>query len=96
MLGVNDERTDSYVRAIRDHVNGRTQCVVIIVPTSRDDRYSAIKRLCCIEKPVPSQVGTSQRNAATQFRIIELGSSDANDCASAETEVRDAENRIAS
>ncbi|XP_065830472.1 piwi-like protein 2 [Oscarella lobularis] len=56
MLGVNDERTDSYVRAIRDHVNGRTQCVVIIVPTSRDDRYSAIKRLCCIEKPVPSQV----------------------------------------
>ena len=25
-------------------------------PTSRDDRYSAVKKLCCIERPVPSQV----------------------------------------
>ena len=25
-------------------------------PTSRDDRYSAVKKLCLIERPVPSQV----------------------------------------
>jgi len=30
--------------------------VVAIMPTPRDDRYSAVKKLCCVEKPVPSQV----------------------------------------
>jgi len=30
--------------------------VVIIMPTPRDDRYSAVKKLCCVEMPVPSQV----------------------------------------
>ena len=32
------------------------QLVVVICPTSRDDRYSAIKKLCCVECPIPSQV----------------------------------------
>jgi len=32
------------------------QLVVTIFPTSRDDRYNAIKKLCCVESPVPSQV----------------------------------------
>lgn len=27
-----------------------------IVPNNRKDRYDAIKKLCCVEKPVPSQV----------------------------------------
>jgi len=27
-----------------------------IFPSSRDDRYNAIKKLCCVEYPVPSQV----------------------------------------
>jgi len=27
-----------------------------IFPSSRDDRYNAIKKLCCVESPVPSQV----------------------------------------
>lgn len=30
--------------------------VVTILPTNRKDRYDAIKKLCCLEKPVPSQV----------------------------------------
>lgn len=29
---------------------------MIVFPTSRDDRYSAVKKLCCIDHPVPSQV----------------------------------------
>lgn len=33
------------------------QLVVVINPTNRDDRYSAIKKVCCVETPVPSQVG---------------------------------------
>lgn len=34
----------------------QVQMVVTIFPTSRDDRYNAIKKLCCVECPVPSQV----------------------------------------
>ncbi|KAH8034243.1 hypothetical protein HPB51_021956 [Rhipicephalus microplus] len=34
----------------------QVQVIVIIFPTSRDDRYSAVKRLCCVDMPVPSQV----------------------------------------
>jgi len=32
------------------------QLVVAVFPSSRDDRYNAIKKLCCVECPVPSQV----------------------------------------
>ena len=31
-------------------------CQNLEVPTPRDDRYAAVKKLCCVEKPVPSQV----------------------------------------
>ena len=57
MLELRDDRTESYLRFIREHLNPQTQVVVIIFPTSRDDRYSAVKKLCCVESPVPSQVG---------------------------------------
>jgi len=30
--------------------------IVAICPTSRDDRYSAIKKICCVDNPIPSQV----------------------------------------
>ncbi|KAL1438066.1 hypothetical protein MTO96_010408 [Rhipicephalus appendiculatus] len=51
-----NDSTDSYVRAIKDVLSKMVQVIVIIFPTSRDDRYSAVKRLCCVDMPVPSQV----------------------------------------
>ena len=56
MLDLRDDRTETYLRMIREHLNPQTQVVVVIFPTSRDDRYSAVKKLCCVESPVPSQV----------------------------------------
>eukprot|EP00795_Rhopilema_esculentum_P012740 gene12740-3467_t len=50
-----DERTETYLKAIRDNLNPKVQMVVTIFPTSRDDRYAAVKKLCCVESPVPSQ-----------------------------------------
>ncbi|XP_033118833.1 piwi-like protein 1 [Anneissia japonica] len=55
-LEIPDDRTESYLRVIRDAINPRLQLVVIIFPTSRDDRYNAVKKLCCYESAVPSQV----------------------------------------
>ena len=56
MKALANDRTETYVQAIRDVVNPNVQIVVAIMPTPRDDRYSAVKKLCCVEKPVPSQV----------------------------------------
>lgn len=56
MVEVVNDRTESYLRALRELINPRLQMVVVVFPTSRDDRYSAVKKLCCIESPIPSQV----------------------------------------
>nr|SIP62986.1 Piwi Like RNA-Mediated Gene Silencing 2 [Protopterus annectens] len=53
-----DDRVESYIRSIRTHLGseGRFQMVVCIITGNRDDLYSAIKKLCCVQSPVPSQV----------------------------------------
>lgn len=56
MIELRDDRTETYLRSIRENLHPRVQMVVIIFPTSRDDRYAAVKKLCCVESPVPSQV----------------------------------------
>ena len=56
MLVVRDDRTETYLRSIRESLHPQVQMVVIVFPTSRDDRYAAVKKLCCVESPVPSQV----------------------------------------
>lgn len=55
-IELKDDRSDAFKHAISGAVNPSLQLVVCIFPTSRDDRYSAVKRLCCVEMPVPSQV----------------------------------------
>jgi aubergine-like protein len=56
MIEIRDDRTETYLRNIRENLHPRVQMIVIIFPTSRDDRYAAVKKLCCVESPVPSQV----------------------------------------
>lgn len=58
LLDLPNDRTDTYLHAIKESVNEKVQLVVAVFPTSRDDRYSAFKKLCCIETPVPSQVNS--------------------------------------
>ncbi|KAL9980655.1 hypothetical protein ACROYT_G009266 [Oculina patagonica] len=51
-----NDRTESYLDAINSNYSDNLQMVVTILTTNRKDRYDAIKKLCCLEKPVPSQV----------------------------------------
>lgn len=53
---LDDDRTETYIQNLRKELNADTQIVVAICPTSRDDRYAAIKKICCAELPIPSQV----------------------------------------
>lgn len=53
---LDSDSTDSYVKELRKRLTSQVQIVVVMCPTSRDDRYAAIKKVCCSELPVPSQV----------------------------------------
>lgn len=55
-----DDRNETYITALRTHLKQNTQMAVFICPTSRDDRYAIIKKFCCTNNPVASQVINSR------------------------------------
>lgn len=61
-----DDRTETYATELRKLLRPETQMVVFICPTSRDDRYATIKKICCSERPVASQVINSRTLANQQ------------------------------
>ncbi|KAK6617689.1 hypothetical protein RUM44_005277 [Polyplax serrata] len=56
MVPLQNDRIQSYLEGLKHNVNCETQLVVCLCPTARTDRYSAIKKFCCREVPVQSQV----------------------------------------
>ncbi|XP_047446909.1 piwi-like protein 2 [Mugil cephalus] len=52
-----DDRTETYIKSIHSQLisEPNMQLVVCIMVGNRDDLYSAIKKLCCVKRPVPSQ-----------------------------------------
>lgn len=56
VVALPDDRTDSYVKQLRSLLNPTVQLALMVVPQQKSDRYAAIKKLCCLEMPVPSQV----------------------------------------
>lgn len=55
-VALSDDRTDSYVKQLRTLLNPTVQLALLVVPQQKSDRYAAIKKFCCLEMPVPSQV----------------------------------------
>ncbi|KAI1291821.1 Piwi-like protein 2 [Halotydeus destructor] len=55
---VADDMASSYVNKIRENYNSEVQLVVVMTPgaSQREDRYNAIKKVCCCDIGVPSQV----------------------------------------
>merc|ERR1719300_173055 len=56
MKSLPNDRTETYLKTLRESIKPDVQVVTMIMPTPRDDRYAAVKKLCCVEMPVPSQV----------------------------------------
>lgn len=56
VVEINQDRNENYLQAIRQNLNPETQMVVTVVANNKKDRYDAIKKTCCIDNPVPSQV----------------------------------------
>ncbi|XP_065176641.1 piwi-like protein 1 [Sycon ciliatum] len=70
-IHLENDRTDTYLRSIRQAVQSELQMVVSIFPTKRDDRYNAVKKLCCVESPVPSQcINTRTIGDARKLRSV--------------------------
>ncbi|KAH8338660.1 hypothetical protein KR074_012446 [Drosophila pseudoananassae] len=56
IVSIDQDRIDSYVQSLRRNITTEDQIVVCICHSIRDDRYSAIKKICCSEIPIPSQI----------------------------------------
>lgn len=50
-----DDRADTYVRALRELIDPSVDLVMPFMLAQKGDRYSAVKRLCCVDQPVASQ-----------------------------------------
>jgi aubergine-like protein len=67
MCQLRDDSARTYFEALKEQIQPGVQMVVCIVPNNRKDRYDAIKKLCCVEKPVPSQVVVSRTLSKQQM-----------------------------
>uniref|UniRef100_UPI00358F629F piwi-like protein 1 n=1 Tax=Myxine glutinosa TaxID=7769 RepID=UPI00358F629F len=50
-----DDRTAAFLRAFQQHITSSTQMVMCLLPSNRQDKYSAVKRYLCVDRPTPSQ-----------------------------------------
>lgn len=54
---IRDDRPGTYSETLERILSKRLpQLVFCVVSNNRSDRYSAIKKKCCVDRPVPSQV----------------------------------------
>ena len=54
-----DQRPSTYVQDLNKVMEMQPQLVMIVIPNNKGDHYAAVKQICCLEKPVPSQVMTA-------------------------------------
>lgn len=53
---VRDDSPHSYAQVLQDLVNKDPQLIMCVVSNDRADRYSAIKKKCCVDRAIPTQV----------------------------------------
>lgn len=56
IIVINDDRTDTFASTLRVKLTANTQIVVCICQNVKGDCYATIKKICCAECPIPSQV----------------------------------------
>ncbi|KAH0619368.1 hypothetical protein JD844_019417, partial [Phrynosoma platyrhinos] len=50
-----EDRTEAYLRTLKQSVTSDTQMVVCLLSSNRKDRYDSIKKYLCVDCPTPSQ-----------------------------------------
>ncbi|NXJ72251.1 PIWL2 protein, partial [Rostratula benghalensis] len=62
LVELKDDRIETYAKTLRSILGSedKVQLLLCIISSSREDLYRAIKKLCCVQSPVPSQVINAQ------------------------------------
>ncbi|NXJ88942.1 PIWL2 protein, partial [Corythaixoides concolor] len=62
LVELKDDRVETYAKGIRSVLGSEdeVQLVLCLISSGREDLYEAIKKLCCVQCPVPSQVINAQ------------------------------------
>lgn len=70
-IALRSDHLEDYKEEIRRNITKDTQMVVCIIPTTKKDRYDAIKLLCCKEIGIPSQcvVGKTLSKKQNQLSV---------------------------
>lgn len=55
-ITLTDDRQDSYVIKIRELAEKKPNLILVVLPSNRADRYSAVKKMCLIDLGIPIQV----------------------------------------
>ena len=53
-----DNKPGTYMQQLTKVVDDKLEIVMVVIPNNKGEHYHAVKKLCCIEKPVLSQVMT--------------------------------------
>ncbi|KAL8604204.1 hypothetical protein ACOMHN_014772 [Nucella lapillus] len=56
LVALPDDKSETLTKALKETVKPTTQLICVVMPTSREDKYSAVKKFACVHCPVPSQV----------------------------------------
>jgi len=59
LMTLADNRPATYIQNLDKAIDIEPNLVMCVIPNNKGDHYAAIKKKCCVEKPVPSQVVTS-------------------------------------
>ena len=71
VVKLKDDRTESYLKELRQLIDPSVQLVVTIFPQMKSDRYAAVKKLCCVEMPVASQV-INLKTISNEKRLVSV------------------------
>ena len=78
-VALTDDNVTSYIAAVRGAFTATTQMIMVLTPgaSMKEDRYNAIKKICCCDLAVPSQVvrmatATDQKKARSVAQKVAL------------------------
>ncbi|XP_037929058.1 protein aubergine-like [Teleopsis dalmanni] len=71
-IEMDDDRNNSYTTAVEMATSEDPQILMIVIQQPNEEKYSVIKKKCCIDRPVASQVVTMKMIAPTSEKSAGL------------------------
>ena len=53
-----DNHPATYIQSLDKVIDMKPLIVMVVIPNDKGDHYAAVKKKCCLEKPIPSQCVT--------------------------------------